>query len=47
LIRPDSYLFGAAAGTGAATALVDALHTALTGADLETADPEAERRDVW
>jgi 2-polyprenyl-6-methoxyphenol hydroxylase-like FAD-dependent oxidoreductase len=43
LIRPDSYLFGTAAGPGAAAELVDALRSALAGAA-----PEAEsRRDVW
>ncbi|MGD0063594.1 MAG: bifunctional 3-(3-hydroxy-phenyl)propionate/3-hydroxycinnamic acid hydroxylase [Streptosporangiaceae bacterium] len=52
LIRPDSYVFGTATGTGAAAALVDALHTALTGAgpesaSTESASPEEERRDVW
>jgi hypothetical protein len=32
LIRPDSYLFGTAAGPGAAARLVDALRSALEGA---------------
>jgi len=31
LIRPDSYLFGTAAGPGAAAGLVDALRAALAG----------------
>jgi hypothetical protein len=31
LIRPDSYLFGTAAGPGAAARLVDALRSALEG----------------
>ncbi len=52
LIRPDSYVFGTATGSGAAAALVDALHTALTGAGPESAStksasPEEEGRDVW
>jgi 2-polyprenyl-6-methoxyphenol hydroxylase-like FAD-dependent oxidoreductase len=52
LIRPDSYLFGTAAGPGAAAGLVDALRTALAGADSEAADSEAadseaEGRGVW
>ncbi len=43
LIRPDSYLFGTAAGPGAATVLVEALHTALTGAAPESADPRQKQ----
>jgi hypothetical protein len=46
LIRPDSYLFGTAAGPGAAAGLVDALRSALSagaepGAGAES--PDAER----
>jgi len=52
LIRPDSYLFGTAAGPGAAAGLVDALRAALAGAapeaaGSEAAGSEAERRGVW
>jgi 2-polyprenyl-6-methoxyphenol hydroxylase-like FAD-dependent oxidoreductase len=46
LIRPDSYLFGTAAGPGAAAGLVDALRSALSagaepGAGAESSDAES------
>ncbi|MDQ2816471.1 MAG: hypothetical protein M3Z75_32710, partial [Actinomycetota bacterium] len=46
VIRPDFYLFGTAAGPGAAAGLVDALRSALAGEpgpDTEAADTEAEK----
>src|ERR1019366_6013124 len=48
LIRPDSYLFGTAAGPGAAAGLAGALRSALGGAGSEATGSEAEsRRGVW
>jgi 2-polyprenyl-6-methoxyphenol hydroxylase-like FAD-dependent oxidoreductase len=55
LIRPDSYLFGTAAGPGAAAGLVDALRSALAGAagapelgaGPHAESPDAERRSGW
>ena len=48
LIRPDSYLFGTAAGPGAAAGLAGALRSALGGAGSEATGSEAEsRRGIW